>query len=63
MGRKRKHGWHLFVCLKCGYRWWIHSKNPNYGRQPCKGCGTTQVENRGFDDSPQRRGDAEACAN
>ena len=52
MGRKRKHGWHLFVCLKCGYRWWIHSKNPNYGRQPCKGCGTTQVENRGFDDGP-----------
>jgi len=52
MGRKQKHGWRLFICLKCGYRWWIHSKNPNYGKQPCKRCGTTKVENRGFDDTP-----------
>ena len=50
MGRKQKHGWHLFICQQCGRRWWTHSKNPNYGITPCKDCGTTRITNHGFND-------------
>ena len=46
---KRIHGFHLFVCAVCGRRLWTHSKNPNYGKQLCSGCGSNALHNFGLD--------------
>ena len=33
-----------YIEFRCG------AKNPNYGKTPCKDCGTTRITNHGFND-------------